>query len=211
METTLAPLAHWESFYVIVGSSAGALTGLQFVVIALVADVKMRSSSTQIDAFATPTIVHFGAALFLAAALSVPWGSLAPLAVLLGVAGVAGLAYTWIVIRRARRQTGYAPVFEDWLWHAALPALAYAAILGSAVALITHEGAALFLIAAVALLLVFIGIHNAWDAVTFITLQRLDGLAATNTTEPPRPEAHESEPRESEPRKPVSAAAGAAD
>jgi hypothetical protein len=32
-------LAEWESFYVIVGSSSAALTGLQFVVIALVADL----------------------------------------------------------------------------------------------------------------------------------------------------------------------------
>jgi len=29
-------LLQWENFYIIVGSSAGALTGLQFVVMALV-------------------------------------------------------------------------------------------------------------------------------------------------------------------------------
>ena len=33
-------LVPWESFYVIVGSSGAALTGLQFVVIALLADVR---------------------------------------------------------------------------------------------------------------------------------------------------------------------------
>jgi hypothetical protein len=32
-------LGRWENFYVIVGSAAGALTGLQFVVIALIKDV----------------------------------------------------------------------------------------------------------------------------------------------------------------------------
>jgi hypothetical protein len=35
-------LADWESFYVIVGSSAGALTGLMFVVITLVADARIK-------------------------------------------------------------------------------------------------------------------------------------------------------------------------
>ena len=50
-------LHEWETFYVIVGSAAAALTGLQFVVIALVADVRPRSSNETIDAFATPTIV----------------------------------------------------------------------------------------------------------------------------------------------------------
>jgi hypothetical protein len=34
----MTALAGWESFYVIVGSSAGALIGLQFVVITLIAD-----------------------------------------------------------------------------------------------------------------------------------------------------------------------------
>ena len=33
----LSALSAWENFYVIIGSSAGALTGLQFVVIALAA------------------------------------------------------------------------------------------------------------------------------------------------------------------------------
>jgi hypothetical protein len=57
----MTALAGWENFYVIVGSSAGALIGLQFVVITLIAvfpivkDVERASS-----AFATPTIVHFG-------------------------------------------------------------------------------------------------------------------------------------------------------
>jgi hypothetical protein len=32
VESALSPLAAWESFYVIVRSSAAALTGLQFVV-----------------------------------------------------------------------------------------------------------------------------------------------------------------------------------
>jgi hypothetical protein len=69
-------LRHWESFYVIVGTSGAALTGLQFVVVALVADSRTRSSSPEIEAFATPTIVHFCAVLLLAAVLSAPWHAL---------------------------------------------------------------------------------------------------------------------------------------
>ena len=34
----------WESFYVIVGSSGAALTGLQFVVTALIADAHRKGS-----------------------------------------------------------------------------------------------------------------------------------------------------------------------
>ena len=77
------------------------------------------------------------------------------------------------MIRRARRQTGYKPVFEDWLLHTILPVVAYGSIVAGAVAHARRDtGGALFAIAAATLLLVFIGIHNAWDTVTWITLER---------------------------------------
>jgi len=198
IETVLAPLAGWESYYVIVGSSAAALTGLQFVVIALVNDVRPRSSNETIDAFATPTIVHFCLALLIAAVLSAPWRTLASPALALGAIGLGGVLYEAIVILRARRQTGYKPVFEDWLWHTILPVVAYGAVVAGAVAMLADTADALFAIAAATLLLVFIGIHNAWDTVTYITLEQLqkrdresegasapsDGAAATRKAEP---------------------------
>jgi hypothetical protein len=54
-DATRSGLAAWESFYVIVGSSAATLTGLQFVVVALLAENRIRSTTREIDAFATPT------------------------------------------------------------------------------------------------------------------------------------------------------------
>ena len=69
----MTALAGWENFYAIVGSSAGALIGLQFVVITLIADRPIASGQAQAgSAFATPTIVHFGA-VRLSAVLSAPW------------------------------------------------------------------------------------------------------------------------------------------
>ena len=173
VEAVPEALAGWESYYVIVGSSAAALTGLQFVVIALAADVSVRASGDEIDAFATPSIVHFCVALLTAAALSAPWRRLQSAAIVLGILGLAGLLYAAIVIRRARRQVGYAPVFEDWLWHAALPILAYGLMFAGALALVSHEHEALFVAGASTLLLVFIGIHNAWDTVTWLAMSRV--------------------------------------
>ena len=163
-------LTRWESFYVIVGSSGAALTGLQFVVIALVVDVRRRSTEREINAFATPTIVHFCAALLISALLSAPWASLGKPAVALALLGAAGAAYALVISMRARRQTGYAPVLEDWLFHVVLPFAAYAAIAVAAVMLRSHITGALFVIASMTLLLLFVGIHNAWDTVTFIVI-----------------------------------------
>jgi hypothetical protein len=169
METSL-PFTAWETFYVIVGSSAAALTGLMFVVMALIADI--RSSEQQIEAFGTPTVVHFSAVLLLSATMSAPWPTLSGARLAIGSIGAAGVVYMLIVLRRAHRQTGYEPVFEDWLFHAALPLAAYACILVAALALPRRPTPLLFGVGAATVLLLFIGIHNAWDTVTYIVVRR---------------------------------------
>jgi amino acid transporter len=167
MQEAHTALAAWESYYVIIGSSGAALTGLQFVVLALAADSPIESSSREISAFGTPTVVHFCSALLISALLSAPWHSLTSVSVALGVCGLLGVIYGCVTIRRARLSK-YQPVWQDWLWHTVLPMLAYAFLLVSAVLLPRYPERALFLVAAVALLLLFIGIHNSWDTVTYI-------------------------------------------
>jgi hypothetical protein len=161
-------LTEWESFYVIVGSSGGALIGLQFVVITLIADRRRFADAASLSAFGTPTVVHFSGALLVSAVMSAPWPSLLPPAVMLSICGASGIVYSAIVIRRARRQTGYQPVAEDWVWYVALPCLSYAALVVSAVVLRTDAERGLFVTAAAALALLLVGIHNAWDTVTHI-------------------------------------------
>ncbi len=158
----------WENFYVIVGSSAGALIGLQFVVITLIAAKPITRVDAQAGgAFATPSVVHFGVVLLLSAIASAPWNGITTVAVLWGLVGLCGVVYVVVVARRMRAQSAYQPVFEDWLFHVLLPFTAYAVLAISAYAAHFYTRPALFLVGAAALLLLFIGIHNAWDAVTY--------------------------------------------
>ena len=166
----------WANFYVIVGSSAGALIGLQFVVMTLIAGRSVARGEAQAGAaFATPSVVHFGVVLLLSAILSAPWDGVGAVAILWGGVGLIGIVYAFVVARRMRAQTVYKPVFEDWLFHVLLPLAAYAMLAGSAFAARSHARTTLFLVGAAALLLLFIGIHNAWDTVThlvFVEKQR---------------------------------------
>ncbi len=174
-------LTQWSNFYMLTGSAAGALTGLMFVVITLVGgERRSQAAPTGISTFSTPTVAHFCAALLVSALLSAPWHRLVPPAVLLGVAGVAGIAYILHLMRQTRRLTTYTPDLEDWTWYTALPLLAYAAILGGAIALPFAAGKALFALAGGVLLLIFIGIRNAWDVVTYIAIQGPPGPADTD-------------------------------
>src|SRR4051812_33571393 len=105
LEANPSPFAAWESFYVIVGSSGAGLIGLQFVVMALIADSHISSGSPEtIRAFGTPTIAHFGAALLISATMSAPWPSIAQAAWVLRVAAVIGIGLVLIAARSAMQQ-----------------------------------------------------------------------------------------------------------
>lgn len=171
----MSELAEWDSFYVIVASSAGALIGLQFVVITLVAERPPDKLSEGNAAFSTPTVMHFSAVLLLAALVRAPWHGMTLPSVLWGLLGLCGLIYGAIVVRRLRSQTAYQPQGEDWLFHACLPLLAYALLAGSALFAQAHFRRALFVVGASALLLLFVGIHNAWDAASYHVANRRRG------------------------------------
>jgi hypothetical protein len=79
----------------------------------------------------------------------------------------------FIFLQRARRQTAYKPVFGDWLWHFILAFVAYATLTAAGFVEAMHAASALFAVAGGTTLLLFIGIHNAWDTVTYLSLERL--------------------------------------
>jgi hypothetical protein len=145
-------LAEWDSFYLIVGSAAGALIGLQFVVMTLIASRPSKGPVAEVGAaFATPTVIHFGAVLLLSAGIRAPWPDVACAAVFWGLIGAIGTVYSIVVTLRMQRQTAYKPVFEDWLFHALLPIAAYVALAISALAAIYYAKTALFGVGASAL------------------------------------------------------------
>jgi hypothetical protein len=163
----MSEFAAWNSFYVIVGSAAGALIGLQFVVVALIADRPALRTPEAGAAFATPSVVHFGVVLLLSAVVSVPWHEIGTVSVVWGFVGLSGIVYAVVVARRLRVQTVYQPVCEDWSFHVLLPFAAYAMLAGAAYVAHAHARPALFIVGAATLLLLFVGIHNAWDAATY--------------------------------------------
>jgi hypothetical protein len=166
-----SPFAAWDSFYVIVGSSAAALTGLQFVVIVLGTELSRGNAHTT-RAFGTPTVVHFGAVLLNSAILSAPWRSVSGAAITIAAFALLGVIYSPIVLVRALRQKDYSLVLEDWVWHIVLPFVAYLGLLTSGIFLASDPFPWLFVMGATCLLLLFVGIHNAWDAVTYISQLR---------------------------------------
>src|SRR5262249_2155464 len=124
------PLSEWANFYVIVGSSAGALIGLQFVALTLIAQRPARDSPIPAasSAFAPPTVLPFSTVLLLSGVLSAPWRDVANSAIVWGIVGACGVVYEVIVLRRMATQTAYHPQLEDWIFHVVVPSAAYIAL-----------------------------------------------------------------------------------
>jgi hypothetical protein len=162
----------WANFYVIMGSSAAALTGLMFVVISLAFGNQSEPTREGIGTFNTPTIVHFCAVLLCSALLSMPWHALPHVAIALGLVGLYGIVYGVRIALKAAQLDSYEPDVADWVWHAALPIVAYVLLLGSAIGIVLSPESALFALAGSLALLIFIGIHNAWDVVTYLAIKR---------------------------------------
>lgn len=181
--TTLSTLATWQNFYVIVGSSAGALTGLQFVVITLITQTKAAGNERDLRAFGTPTVIHFCVTLLLSAVMAAPWPTWISLGTCLTACGVAGIAYSLQVLFHARK-TSYRPELTDWVWYVAGPLLAHLALLAAAVLIWWNIAGALAIIAVDALGFLFLGVHNAWDTVTFIATRHSSPSISSETNHP---------------------------
>ncbi len=171
----------WNSFYVIVGSAAGALIGLQFVALTLIANRPSAGVPEAGAAYATPTIVHFGVVLLLSAVVTVPWNGIGAVSIIWSSVGIIGIVYSLMVTRRVRKQTFYKPVFEDWLFHCLLPLVDYGMLAVSGFVAQLWPRSALFAVSTATLLFLFVGIHNAWDGVTYHIFTR-----KTVQTEPER-------------------------
>lgn len=167
-EYTALLLSSWENFFVITGTAAATLTGLMFVVVVLSTSLRRRPTSASPDAFHTPSVVHFCVVLFIAVLFNAPWQGLEIPALLLGIVGIGGTIYIFIIFRRFTHLDIYKPVLEDWMWHIVIPFICYITLFISALLFLGNSVVTMFFIGAVSLLFLLVGIHNSWDIVTFI-------------------------------------------
>lgn len=167
-------LSDWQNFYMLIGTAAATLTGLMFVVTTLIAGIEthVETLNAGISAFNTPTVLHFGAVLLMAGILSAPWQVFSSLSLLLVLVGLGMVFYLLIVMRRMRQVPDYQSTLEDWLWYMVFPLLAHIGLIIAAIGLPATPALALYIISTAMVMLLFVGIRNAWDLVTFLAVER---------------------------------------
>lgn len=172
--TNLTLLSNWQNFYMIMGTAAATLTGLMFVATTLLAglDTHTPIANAGISAFNTPTVVQFCAVLLLAGIFSAPWQTFAIIRLLLGLLSLGMLIYQIIIMRRMWQMPQYQSTLEDWVWYMVLPLVSNVMFIFATSLLMQNPALALYLVGSAMLLLLLVGIRNAWDNVTFLALKR---------------------------------------
>jgi hypothetical protein len=160
-------LAEWRDFYVMVGTASGAIVGANFVVVTLTAGQEKRVIGVR--GFISPTAVHLGSVLVGSAVLAIPGITALALAILLGLGGVAGTIYSMVVLTRIWKMP---LALEDRCCYALAPFAAYLIMLAAAVMIVARIDSPLYMLAGSLLLLLVIGMRNAWDMASFMVVNQ---------------------------------------
>lgn len=163
-------LNDWRDFYMMGGTAAATLVGLMFVFASIGVSQVAKRDLEAMRAFITPTVVHFGAALFVCLVSIIPAHSARSLGGVLGVGALIGFAYcSWVLVFILRR-FAVGLVWEDRLFYALLPLVGYLVLLASAAAELDEHPEDANILAGIAIIVLIVaGLRNAWDMTVWMT------------------------------------------
>jgi hypothetical protein len=177
-------LRDWRDFYLLAGTASATLVGLMFVAASIGASVFNEKHVAPMRAFVTPTVVHFSSVFFASLVLVMPGHSGASLGGLLGLGGLAGVAYCGAVLARILRGFTATVDWEDRIFYALLPGFGYLALVGAAAMAVAQRPAgAAGSIAAAFIILLAAGLRNAWDMMVWLSVRAPSPAAALTETD----------------------------
>jgi hypothetical protein len=186
MQGSAAELFHtWHDFYILVGTASATLVGLMFVAASIGASVFSEQSRYALQAFLSPTVVNFAAALFTCIAVMIPSQTWLSLGLMLATGGVAGVVYAgrvWVqMVVRRRFQVDAV----DRFFYATIPLLGYLLVLAAGILLLGHKAWSSEVTAASLVVLLLGGIRNAWDMTTWIMMRTPTSVPLPSSSEQP--------------------------
>lgn len=157
----------WESFYVMTGGAAAALTGLLFVAMSL--HSKAITAHPVYGGRAVGTLVSLVTQLFLAGAVLVPGQSVVAIGVEVEIAALYFLVTTWRAINRMRtlRVAATSSRLRQGI-ELAGASIWMVLFVVSGVSLITRAGGGFYLLAVVMLFMFGWNVYVAWVLITEI-------------------------------------------
>ena len=163
-------LEGWHEFFVLIGTAGAALTGLLFVVVSVGSRVVAHDRTTGVKAFLSPNAVHFTTTLIVSAICLVPGLPSGAIGSLLCAAAAGSLAYLVSTKAHEHWRRNKLPLL-DWIWFVALPLATYGLLLLAGVGFLLQAAWSMHSLAVALILLLVVGIRNAWDIVIWMSRQ----------------------------------------
>jgi hypothetical protein len=158
----------WENYYLMIGSSAGALIGLMFVVVTLTAGRDPKELERGKKLYTSPIVWHLAVILVLSGAAAAP---VMPVRLFAGIATGLGLLGTMLGIRSA---IGISRFFSstdrafDAVWYGIAPAVVYVGLVAAGWGMFAGHPWAPAAVGADLMALLLVSIHAEWDLVTYL-------------------------------------------
>jgi hypothetical protein len=177
MDESLTGLLHeWHDFYLLLGTASATLVGLMFVAASIGSTVFNEDHRGALQAFITPTVVHFAAVLFACLVNTMPIHSWESLGALLAAGGLAGVIYGGRVLFQLIIRHRFNVDVIDRMYYALIPMVAYLLALAAAILAFLHIAASEYVMAAALLVLLVAGLRNAWDMMLWIMIKVPGGV-----------------------------------
>ena len=160
----------WDSFFQITGEAGATLIGLLFLVVSFSQNRDRSRMLRAASIYLTPTALHFAIVLTISTLAVAPRLSVPVRAAVMLVAALTGLGNgIWACIgMRSRTPGAEPPHWSDFWLYGAAPTAVYLGLTAAAVALAAGAEWSVHAMAAFLLILLLIGIRNAWDLVTWM-------------------------------------------
>ena len=167
-------LGSWHDLYMLAGAASATLVGLLFVAASVGSRFYTADRYPALRAFLSPSVAHFTSVLVACLIAVAPLRNWEVLAALLGTDSLVGLAYAALVSRNMV-QHGFTTRLDldDRVFYVVLPPLCYAMMAAACGALYRKLDAGCGILALAMVLLLLVGIRNAWD-MTVWTIIRTD-------------------------------------
>jgi len=159
---------HWDSYYLLIGTVAGALIGLLFVVATLNAGREVTEVTRGTKTYLSPTVFHFAMVVVVSALATAPGLPARYVGLLLSACAIAGLVYsTWVCVRlRSGNMAGQH--WSDFWYFGLAPTAIYLGLGATSGTAWAAPSALPYGTSVLLLLLMLVGIRNAWDLVTWL-------------------------------------------
>jgi hypothetical protein len=170
-------LRDWSEYFFLIGSAAGGLIGLLFVIVTLTAGRERSALERGQKLYMTPIVFHLGGVLLLSGMAIAPPTTPEALALTSGVIALIGL------VSGTRIATGISRLppttsggwFDVW-WYGIIPAAIYVVLLTAAGGMWLLRGWAVAVMAGALMALLLTSMHLAWDLVTYLAPRRNEPL-----------------------------------